>query len=318
MIDRFLTYIECERRYSPLTLRNYKRDLDLFLQWLGVSEGETFDPTDITHHTIREWIVERMDSGVVAAVTLNRELSTLRSFFRWAHSNELISRNPTQGIRALKCTKKLPTFIPASKMNHVNELSLDKSDSEEFRELRDGLIILLFYVTGIRSAELVSINIEDFRDDFRTLKVKGKGGKERLIPIVEPVRQIILQYISKFKALNICISPNFPLFLSKADRRISANMIYRIVRRDLSEAGVHGRKSPHVLRHTFATQLLNSGADMREIQELLGHSSLQATQLYTHNTISTLCKTYQSAHPRGGSAKSSGEEENGGAVSGDD
>ncbi len=300
VIERFLTYVESEKRYSPLTLRNYKRDLDLFLQWLGVSQSEEFDPMQITHHTIREWIVERMDSGVVAATTLNRELSTLRSFFKWALSNGIIPSNPTRGIHALKCAKKLPTFIPASKMNQVNQHSLDKSDSNELRELRDGLILILFYATGIRSAELVAINVDDFSDDFRTLKVKGKGGKQRMIPIVEAVRSIILQYISKLKEQNICIYPNFPLFLSKPGKRISANMVYRIVRHDLSESGVQGRKSPHVLRHTFATQLLNGGADMREIQELLGHSSLQATQLYTHNSISTLCKSYQSAHPRGG------------------
>ncbi len=298
MIVRYLTYIESQRRYSPLTLRNYKRDLELFLQWLDVS-SEEFVPSEVTHYTIREWIVDRMDSGVVSSATLNRELSTLRSFFRWALSVEVITRNPTKGIPSLKSSKKLPTFISASKMNRVNELSIDKSDSDELRVFRDGLIILLFYVTGIRSAELVSINLDDFSDDYQTLKVRGKGGKERMIPIVGSVRKIILQYIDQIKAQKICESPNFPLFLSKSGKRISANMVYRIVRRDLAEAGVQGRKSPHVLRHTFATQLLNAGADMREIQELLGHSSLKATQLYTHNSIATLCKTYQSAHPRG-------------------
>ncbi len=306
IITRFLTYIESERRYSPLTLRNYKHDLELFLQWLGVSEEE-FDPSQVTSLTIREWIVARMDSGVVSPATLNRELSTLRSFFKWAESLSLISRNPTRGIASLKSSKKLPVFIPASKMNHVNEQSFDKSDSEELRELRDGLIVLLFYATGIRSSELVGINIDDFRDDYHTLKVRGKGDKQRMVPIVESVRAIILQYISKIKAQNICTYPFFPLFLSNTGRRISANMVYRIVRRDLSEAGVQGRKSPHVLRHTFATQLLNGGADMRNIQELLGHSSLQTTQLYTHNSISALCSAYQSAHPRGGENKEEGE-----------
>ncbi len=298
MIERFLTYIESERRYSPLTLRNYTRDLELFLQWLGVSKEE-FDPSQVTSQIIREWIVARMDRGEISAATLNRELSTLRSFFRWAESLALIKRNPTRGVSSLKCNKRLPTFIPASKMNQVNEQSFDKSDQEELRSLRDGLIILLFYATGIRSAELVSINRDDFSDNFRTLKVRGKGGKERIVPIVESVQKIILQYISQINLQFTCISPNFPLILSNAGERISANMVYRIVRRDLGEAGVQGKKSPHVLRHTFATQLLNAGADMREIQELLGHSSLQATQLYTHNSISTLCKAYKSAHPRG-------------------
>ncbi|MFI3302293.1 MAG: tyrosine-type recombinase/integrase [Rikenellaceae bacterium] len=302
MIARFLTYIESQRRYSPLTLRNYKRDLELFLQWLDMSPEE-FDPSSITHHTIREWIVDRMDSGKISAATLNRELSTLRSFFRWALSVGAITHNPTRGVSALKSSKKLPTFIAASKMNRVSEQSIDKADSDDLRTLRDGLIILLFYVTGMRSAELVAINVDDFYDDYQTVKVRGKGGKERMIPIMETVRKIILQYISKIKESNICLSPNFPLFLSKSGGRISANMVYRIVRRDLTEAGVQGRKSPHVLRHTFATQLLNAGADMREIQELLGHSSLKATQLYTHNSIATLCTAYQTAHPRGAKKK---------------
>ncbi|MFI3293183.1 MAG: tyrosine-type recombinase/integrase [Rikenellaceae bacterium] len=299
IIARFLTYIESEMRYSPLTLRNYKRDLELFLQWLGVTEEE-FDPSQISQTDIREWIVDRMDSGVVAPVTLNRELSTLRSFFKWALSVEVITRNPTIGVVALKCSKKLPAFIPESKMNRVNELSLDKSDSDEVRELRNGLIILLFYSTGIRSAELVAVDIKDFSDDFNTLKIRGKGGKERLVPIMKSVRQIILLYMSKIKHEKICNSPHFPLFLSSKGERLSANMVYRIVRKDLSQAGVQGRKSPHVLRHTFATQLLNAGADMREIQEILGHSSLQSTQLYTHNSISTLQNAYKNAHPRGG------------------
>ncbi len=298
MVDRFLTYIESQRRYSPLTLRNYKRDLELFLQWLDVSSDE-FEPSEITHHTIREWVVDRMDSGKVSAATLNRELSTLRSFFRWALSVGAITSNPTRGVSALKCSNKLPTFISASNMNRVSEQAIDKSDSDDLRTLRDGLIILLFYVTGIRSAELVSINIGDFSSDYQTVKVRGKGGKERMIPIMETVSKVILQYISKINSSNICLSPDFPLFLSRSGGRISANMVYRITRRELSEAGVQGRKSPHVLRHTFATQLLNAGADMREIQELLGHSSLKATQLYTHNSIASLCTTYQAAHPRG-------------------
>ncbi len=268
------------------------------MEWLGVS-AEEFLPADITHHTIREWIVDRMDSGEVGAASLNRELSTLRSFFRWALSVGAIKRNPTVGVTSLKCSKKLPTFIPQSRINSVNTLSLDKSDGDDMHDMRDGLITLLLYTTGIRSAELVGINIDDFIDDYHSLRIRGKGGKERVVPIMNTVRDIILQYISKITEQNICISPQFPLFLSKQGKRISANMVYRIVRGNLMESGVQGKKSPHVLRHTFATLLLNSGADMREIQELLGHSSLKATQIYTHNSISTLQKAYGAAHPRG-------------------
>ncbi len=302
MVDRFLTYIQSERRYSPLTLRNYKRDMERFLEWLSVSKEE-FLPAEITHHTIREWMVERIDSGVVSPASINRELSTLRSFFGWALSIGAITRNPTLGIPSLKSGKRLPSFIPDSKMNQVNEQSFDKSDTEDFKAMRDALIILLFYTTGIRSAELVAINTDDFVDDYHSLKVRGKGGKERVVPMMDIVRRMILHYISKINPTNICNCAHFPLFLSKQGGRISYNMVYRIVRQELLDAGVQGKKSPHVLRHTFATQLLNAGADMREIQELLGHSSLRATQIYTHNSISTLSRAYNSAHPRGGAKK---------------
>ncbi len=298
MIRRFLSYIECERRYSPLTLRNYSRDMERFLEWLEVSNDE-FSPKDITHQTIREWMVWRMDEGQISATTLCRELSTLRSFFGWAHSIGAISNNPTRGVHSPKSRAKLPTFIPQSRMNSVNQISFDRADSNELLELRNALILLMLYTTGMRSAELVAINRDDFMDNYRTLKLRGKGGKERVVPIMDAVQRVILLYISKITPPNICISAHFPLFLSKQGCRISYNMLYRIVRDDLSTAGVQGKKSPHVLRHTFATQLLNAGADMREIQELLGHSSLRATQIYTHNSISEISRAYSTAHPRG-------------------
>ncbi|MFR9582800.1 MAG: tyrosine-type recombinase/integrase, partial [Rikenellaceae bacterium] len=303
ILERYITYIERERRYSPLTVRNYRADMESFFRWLETTPEE-FDPTQVTHHTLRDWIVERSE-GIerfetpIKSSSLNRELSTLRSFFRWALSQGIIDRNPAQSIPSLKQSRKLPTFIPASRMNTLNEQCCTIADDGDWIASRDALIIRLFYATGLRLSELISIDLCDFSNDMLSLKVRGKGGKERLIPIMETIRDEIQQYLSKIKAAEICISQNFPLFLTKRLTRLSRNMVYRIVRRDLGEAGVQGRKSPHVLRHTFATQLLNGGADMREIQELLGHTSLQATQLYTHNSIATLTKTYQGSHPRG-------------------
>ncbi len=294
-----MLYIERERRYSPLTAAAYGRDLERFMSYLGV-DADSFSGDGITHSTIGEWIIFRSEEGKLSPNSINRELSSLRSLFKWMLSQSLISRNPMDGIPSLRSSRKLPSFIPASGMNRVNEECCDRADNGEWLAMRDALIIRLIYSTGIRRSEAVGINIDDFSSDMLSLKVRGKGDKERVIPIMPTIKAEILEYLSQLKSLNSCINHSFPLFLTKQFTRLTPNMLYRIVRRNLGESGVQGRKSPHVLRHTFATQLLNSGVDMREIQELLGHSSLQATQLYTHNSLSGLQSTYHSHHPRGG------------------
>lgn len=168
----------------------------------------------------------------------------------------------------------------------------------EFRALRDRLIIELFYTCGLRLAELVGINLADFSSDYTTLRVVGKGRKERLIPLLQPTRERLLEYLSEIKRQNICKSEEKALILSPQGKRISRSTVYRVVKRELDTGGVQGKRSPHVLRHTFATHLMNRGADLREIQELLGHASLQTTQVYTHNTIARLQEIYLKAHPR--------------------
>ncbi len=176
------------------------------------------------------------------------------------------------------------------------------SDREEvlndFKARRDALVILFFYGTGIRLAELIGIDRDDFTGGFGRLTVRGKGDKERIVPIVAMLRNKIIAHIALIRELNICKSEEKALFLTDKGERISRSEVYRIVNRQLEAMGVHGKRSPHVLRHTFATHLLNSGADIREIQELLGHSSLRATQVYTHNSIAKLTEAYNDAHPR--------------------
>ncbi len=267
------------------------------MHYLDLSE-ESFDPSLISAEDIREWLVDRSERSSTKSSSINRSLSTLRTFFRWALSKGLVERDPMATVKSLKVGRRLPSFISEGRMSEV--VSEAKSEGKElsFIEQRDALIVLMFYATGVRLSELQGIEWRDFSSDRRTLKVRGKGDKERLVPIVTELRREIEAYEAKIKAQNIWRSEINSLFLSHQGAPLSSSMIYRIVRRELGEAAVQGKKSPHVLRHTFATHLLGAGADMRDIQELLGHSSLQATQIYTHSSIAHLQSAYASAHPR--------------------
>lgn len=295
MLDEFIRYLETERRYSPLTVRNYRRDVTAFLTWLGVDDGN-FDPRRITSEDLREWIVYRSDKGHLSAASVNRELSTLRSLFRWLHRTGAVERDVAQFVSSLRTPHRLPAFVPESRMSEV--VGECAYDSEHFDTERDSLIVLMFYTCGLRLAELIAVDRDDFSDNFTSLRVRGKGDKERVVPVLEFLREKILYYLNLIERQNICKSSEKALFLTHKGKRISRTTVYRIVCRALERGGVQGKKSPHVLRHTFATHLLNGGADMREIQELLGHTTLQATQVYTHNSIARLREVYAKAHPR--------------------
>lgn len=295
MLTPFLHHLAAEKRYSPLTIRNYRRDLALFFEWLGTDE-ESFDPARITTEDIREWILHRTETTHLGAASMNREVSSLRSFFRWLHRTGRVGRDICRTVSSLKTPKRLPAFVPESRMaNIVRDCEVE---SEDFATERNALIILMFYACGLRLAELVGIDRNDFTGDYGSLRVRGKGDKERLVPVLDFVREKILRYIGIIERQKICKSTEKALFLTLKGERISRSVVYRVVKAELQRGGVQGKKSPHVLRHTFATHLLNGGADMREIQELLGHASLQATQVYTHNSIATLRSIYAKAHPR--------------------
>lgn len=295
MLDDFIRYLEAERRYSPLTVRNYRRDVERFLAWLEVDDAH-FDPQRITSEDIREWIMHRTEKGHLSAASMNREVSSLRALFRWLLRTGAIERDVVHPISSLRTSRRLPAFVPESRMSGI--VSGCDPQSEDFSEVRNALIILLLYACGLRLAELVGIDRDDFSADYTSLRIRGKGDKERVVPILESVREKILHYIGLIERQNICNSKEKALFLTHKGKRISRTAVYRTVEEELAKAGVQGKKSPHVLRHTFATHLLNGGADMREIQELLGHASLQATQVYTHNSIARLREVYAKAHPR--------------------
>ena len=292
MLQEFLQYLATVRRFSPLTVQNYRRDVTNFLEWLDVPEAD-FDPRRITVEDVREWIVHRTETKHLGAASMNRELSSLRSFFRYLHRTGRIDKEVMYRIHALKTSRRIPAFVPSTRMEGILDELDRESESPEFKFVRNSLIVLLFYSCG-----LVGIDRDDFSGDYTALKVRGKGDKERIVPILPPVREKILHYLDEIDRQGICISKEKALFLNQQGKRISRSTVYRTVQSQLRQGGVQGKKSPHVLRHTFATELLNNGADMRAIQELLGHASLQATQVYTHNSIAKLQKIYSKAHPR--------------------
>lgn len=297
LVDGFISYIEAERRYSPLTVRNYRRDIADFLEFIGVDK-ESFDPNDIARADVEEWIVYLFEKRKLKAQSVNRSVATLRSFWKWMLGHGHANRDIVSVISQAKTPSRLPVFVSESRMEDVVALLRDDIATDDFERLRDAVIVLLFYTAGLRLAELANLKIGDISADYRTIRILGKGEKERIVPLIGRMGEILKKYFSQFSSQNICIGQKKALILSKKGEPISERTIQRIVDRKLKGAGIQGKTSPHTLRHTFATHLLNEGADLREIQELLGHSSLKATQVYTHTNIEKLKEVYSTAHPR--------------------
>ena len=297
LVDGFISYIEAERRYSPLTVRNYRRDIADFLEFIGV-EAESFDPNAIARADVEEWIVYLFEKRKLKAQSVNRSVATLRSFWKWMLGHSHANRDIVSVISQAKTPSRLPVFVSESRMEDVVALLRDDIATDDFERLRDAVIVLLFYTAGLRLAELANLKIGDISADYRTIRILGKGEKERIVPLIGRMGEILKKYFSQFSSQNICIGQKKALILSKKGEPISVRTIQRIVDRKLKDAGIQGKTSPHTLRHTFATHLLNEGADLREIQELLGHSSLKATQVYTHTNIERLKEVYSTAHPR--------------------
>ncbi len=300
MIDAFVTYLQAERRYSALTVRNYRHDIEAFASWCAERANidvEELDLSKVTTEDIREWIIYRMDTDKIKAVSMNRELSSLRSFYKYLRRQNIISQDIVSRITTLRTERRLPTFVPESRMKTLLTSIREKSVDEEFDVQRNGLIITLFYSCGIRLAELMAIKIGDFSSDYTSLRVCGKGNKHRMLPILPEMGKRVRNFVEKLNNMALPTDAGALLIVSKEGKPIARSTIQRIVKQELVGANVQGKKSPHVLRHTFATHLLNKEADMRDIQELMGHSSLRTTQCYTHNSISQLQDVYRRAHP---------------------
>ena len=297
LIDRFLTWLEAERRYSPLTVRNYQRDIDQFLGWMSLTR-DSFVPNMIKREDVEEWIIYLGDKRKLKATSVNRTVASLRTLWRWLLHHGHVKRDVVSMIRSTKTPRRLPVFVPDSRMAEVVEGIKEDLASGDFVRVRDAVVVVLFYTSGMRLAELHALNVGDISADFSHIRVLGKGRKERIVPLIAPVQEILKKYCGQKSSQNICIDQKKALILSEKEERLSQRTLQRIVDRVLKASGVQGKTSPHVLRHTFATHLLNMGADLRDIQELLGHSSLKATQVYTHNDIERLKAVYSEAHPR--------------------
>lgn len=307
IIDRFTAYIEGERRYSPLTVRNYRRDIAAFAAW-GESEaagGDTaaaatagFDLCRVRGEDVRAWVMHLSDTGRMNNASINRCVASLRSLYRYLRREGIVHADPFAALTPLRTSRRLPRFVPEDDMSRVVQSVLDRLGDDDARQRRDALMVLVLYACGLRLAELTGLDRDDIVNSGSALRVHGKGDKTRIVPLVPRVAREIQRHLDSFSDGKICRSDEKALFLSGKGRRISRSDVQRSVARLLQECGVKGKCSPHVLRHTFATHLLNDGADLRQIQELMGHTSLKATQVYTHNNIAQLQRIYASAHPR--------------------
>lgn len=305
VITLFVDYLLSERRYSPLTVRNYRHDVESFCAWGEASMPDCdFSLLQVRSEDLREWIVYHSDERdargrrLRSAASVNRAVASLRSMYKFLRQKGYIERDLFAAVRLPRTSRHLPAYVPESRMASVVQRVFDDLASDNERAARDALLLLVTYSCGLRLAEVIGIDIEDFEDDFRTLRVLGKGDKERVVPIVGRVSVEIKRYVERFLQDKICKESKNALILSMRGERVSRSDVQRSVARLLRECGVQGKCSPHVLRHSFATHLLNNGADMREIQELMGHTSLRATQVYTHNDIARLQRAYIDAHPR--------------------
>ena len=297
LIDEFIVWLEAERRYSPLTVRNYRRDVDDFVAFCGLTHN-SFNPNDIRREDVEEWVVYLGEERKLKVTSINRTVASLRTFWRWMLAHNHVDRDIMTTLRQYKPPKRLPTFVPDTRMEDVISELREDIASDDVVRLRDALIVLLIYTAGLRLSELVEANVEDLSADYATLRVMGKGRKERIQPLIASLGEVLKKYFIQNSSQNICTGQKKALILSNKGARISRRTVERIVDKKLKGVGIQGKTSPHVLRHTFATRVLNEGGDLREIQELLGHSSLKATQVYTHLDIERLKHAYAMAHPR--------------------
>ncbi len=281
-IDKFLSYLDIEKNYSKHTILNYGTDLESFFVFL---KSTTIERVDYFH--LRRYLAE-LKSKDLKPRTLARKLSALRSFFRFLYREGLIKKNPSTLLMTPKLDKKLPQFLSEGEVKRLIESPKKKDEASQ----RDGAILETLYSTGMRVGELVSLDLKDVDFISNIVKVFGKGKKERLIPIGETALKAIKFYVDRRKHKSEAV------FLNLRGSRLTDRSVRDIVNKHISQASIQHKISPHAMRHSFATHLLNAGADLRSVQELLGHVNLSTTQIYTHMTTEKLKKIYDHAHPR--------------------
>ena len=290
--EAFERYLFGERNYSPHTVAAYLRDLGQF-QDFCVERFDSSDSLGVGYPMIRSWIIALVESGVENR-SVNRKISALKSYYTFLLRKGLIEKSPLAGHKALKTSRKLE--VPFSQ-EEMQQLLGNWAEEDSFGIIRDRLILELLYTTGMRRAELIGIRLRDLDQGRGTLRVLGKRNKERVLPLLPKTLQLIEQYLSYRKGVETAETDTF-LFLTSAGQKLYPTLVYRIINKYISEVSVKAKRSPHILRHTFATHLLNKGADMNSVKELLGHASLASTQVYTHNSIAELKRAHEKAHPR--------------------
>jgi integrase/recombinase XerC len=291
-LEEFLNFLKFEKQYSFHTYQAYLIDLNQFAEFCQ-NNYHISEPEEINHKLIRKWIVSLIEENITAR-SINRKLSALKSFYRFLLKKGLLDHNPLDKVVAPKIKKRLPVFVEEK---HMNNLLDDIDFGNDFLGVRNKLIIEMFYYTGIRLSEL--INLKDLDVDIQglTIKVLGKRKKERIIPIINGFALEINNY-RKIRSNDIGIQSCEYFFINKKGEKLYPEYVYRTIRKFLQLVTTIDKKSPHILRHTFATHLLNKGADLNAIKELLGHANLSATEVYTHNSFEKLTRIYKQAHPR--------------------
>ena len=291
-VTAFISYLRLEKNYSDHTVRAYQKDIETFSQFCSENHGEE-NIVKISYPLIRNWIVELSDHGV-SNRSINRKISSLQAYYKFLLKIGDITVSPLVKHRALKTSKRVE--VPFSE-NEMEEILSEIPFTDDFEGERDKLIIELLYTTGMRRAELVNLKIKDVDFSSQVIKVLGKRNKERIIPMLASTIERIKSYLIKRSELENVTDSSF-LILTKEGLKIYETLVYRTINKYFSLVSPKVKKSPHILRHTFATHLLNRGADLNSVKELLGHSSLASTQVYTHNSIAELKKVHQKAHPR--------------------
>ena len=288
ILNQFLNYLSSEKRFSTHTLIAYENDLKQFFEFTKIDTQNSL--SEVNHQLIRSWIVDLVDSEF-SNKSVNRKLSSLRSFVKWAQKNDYLIQNPFKKVVAPKIIKRLPIFV---KESEIESVKVESYFANDFVGIRNLLIVEILYQTGIRLSELINLKIEDLSND--SIKVLGKRNKERIIPISNELQIQIIEYLKQRTQI---ISDEWFLFVLEDGKKIYEKLVYRLINNYLSSHTNLEKRSPHVLRHTFATHMMNNGAGLEVLKKLLGHADLSATQVYTHNSFSQLTNIYSQAHPRG-------------------
>jgi integrase/recombinase XerC len=292
-IDLFLNYLNNEKRYSSHTIIAYKNDLQQFYNFCK-DYYSIYKVSDIYYDQVRSWVVYLIDNDINPR-SVNRKITTLKTYFKYLTKKDIINYNPLQKIQSLKTSKKLPHFVDKDK---IELLFTEITFPTNYVGIRDRLILELLYGTGIRKAELIDLKESSIDIENNTIKVLGKRKKERIIPISNSLSKLINEFIELKKHTFVKLDIENNLILTVKGKKCYPKLVYGVVNLYLSKVTTLTKRSPHILRHSFATHLLDNGADLNAIKELLGHANLSATQIYTHNSLEKLKTIYKQAHPR--------------------